>query len=247
MFGASGRSAGPSASAPGATHAAGVPATEVLRSLPERESLDLLRAAGVAVTPSIHVPDAEAAVEAARPFGGHAVALKLDATGMAHKSDLGLVLLGLVGDDEVRSAGRRLLDLGAHHGLAVRGLLVQPMADPGVELIVGMRRDASFGPVVVVGLGGVLAEVLDDVRMALAPMSRQAARDLLDGLRGAAILDGPRGREPADRESVVDIILAVADLAVAREDIVEIDANPVVAAAQGALAVDALVVVRADG
>jgi acyl-CoA synthetase (NDP forming) len=233
--------------APDSTGTAGAPAVGGLRPLPERESLDLLRAAGVAVTPSIHVPDAEAAVEAARPFGGHAVALKLDATGMAHKSDLGLVLLGLVGDDEVRSAGRRLLDLGAHHGLAVRGLLVQPMADPGVELIVGMRRDASFGPVVVVGLGGVLAGVLDDVRMALAPMTRQAARDLLDGLRGAAILDGPRGREPVDRESVVDIILAVADLAVAREDIVEIDANPVIAAAQGALAVDALVVVRADG
>jgi hypothetical protein len=78
-------------------------------------------------------------------------------------------------------------------------------------------------------------------------MTRQAARDLLDGLRGAAILDGPRGREPVDRESVVDIILAVSDLAAAREDIVEIDANPVIAAAQGALAVDALVVVRADG
>ena len=103
-----GASVGPIAHAP-------APASR-LRSLPERESLELLRDAGCAVTPSIHVPDAEAAVEAARPFAGHAVALKLDASDMAHKSDLGLVLLGLVGDDEVRSAGRRLLDLGRHHG-----------------------------------------------------------------------------------------------------------------------------------
>jgi acyl-CoA synthetase (NDP forming) len=218
--------------------------TSQLRSLPERESLDLLRDAGCAVTPSIHVPDAEAAVEAARPFGGHAVALKLDAAGLAHKSDLGLVLLNLVGDDEVRSAARRLLDLGAHNRLAVRGLLVQPMADQGLELIVGMRRDASFGPVVLVGFGGVLAEVLDDVQMALAPMTRAAARAMLAGLRGAALLDGVRGRAAVDRESVVDLILAVADLAAASPDIVEIDANPVIASPDGALAVDALVVVR---
>lgn len=224
----------------------GASAAGTAHPLPERESLELLRAAGVAVTPSIHVPDSEAAVEAARPFGGHAVALKLDAVGMAHKSDLGLVLLGLVGDDEVRSAARRLLDLGTHHGLAVRGLLVQPMADPGVELIVGMRRDASFGPVVLVGVGGVLAEVLDDVRMALAPLTRDAARALLGGLRGAAVLDGVRGRPGVDRERVVDLIVAVAELALARPDIVEIDANPVIASADGALAVDALVVLQ-DG
>jgi acyl-CoA synthetase (NDP forming) len=228
---------------PTSDDAAGAPA---LRALPERESLELLRDAGCAVTPSIHVPDAEAAVEAARPFAGHAVALKLDATGLAHKSDLGLVLLGLVGDDEVRSAGRRLLELGRHHGLAVRGLLVQPMADPGVELIVGMRRDASFGPVVLVGFGGVLAEVLDDVRMALAPLTRDAARALLGGLRGAALLDGVRGRPAVDRERVVDLIVAIAELASARPDIVEIDANPVIASSDGALAVDALVVLR-DG
>jgi acyl-CoA synthetase (NDP forming) len=220
----------------------GPPPPPSVHSLPERESLEVLREAGCAVTPSIHVPDAEAAVEAARPFAGHAVALKLDAVDVAHKADLGLVLLGLVGDDEVRSAGRRLLDLGRHHGLAVRGLLVQPMADPGLELIVGMRRDPSFGPVVLVGFGGILAEVLDDVRMALAPLTRDAARELLAGLRGAALLDGVRGRPAVDRESVVDLLLAVGALAVARPDIVEIDANPVIVSADGAIAVDALVV-----
>ncbi|MFP5341659.1 MAG: acetate--CoA ligase family protein, partial [Candidatus Limnocylindria bacterium] len=222
------------------------PGAAVVRALPERESLEILRAAGCAVTPSIAVPDAEAAVEAARPFSGHAVALKVDAEALAHKSDLGLVLLGLVGDDEVRSAARRLLELGAHHGVAARGLLVQPMADPGVELIVGMRRDPSFGPVVLVGLGGVMAEVLDDVRMALAPLDRAAARELVLGLRGAALLHGPRGRAAVDIDAVVDIVVGVADLAMARPDIVEIDANPVIATPDGALAVDALVVVRSD-
>ncbi len=240
--------AGPATTVPTATTVP--PGTTVVaatvRSLPERESLELLAEAGCAVTPSIAVPDVEAAVEAARPFGGHAVALKLDAAGLAHKSDLGLVLLGLVGDDEVRSAARQLLELGAHHHLEVRGLLVQPMADPGVELIVGMRRDASFGPVVVVGFGGVLAEVLDDVRMALAPVSRHVAHELVMGLRGAALLDGVRGRPAVDVERIVDVVVAVADLAVARPDILEIDANPVIATSDGALAVDALIVVRDD-
>lgn len=225
--------------------AATIPAGTV-RPLPERESLELLAEAGCAVTPSIAVPDVEAAVEAARPFGGHAVALKLDALGLTHKSDLGLVLLGLVGDDEVRSAARQLLELGAHHHLEIRGLLVQPMADAGVELIVGMRRDASFGPVVVVGFGGVLAEVLDDVRMALAPVTRAAARELVMGLRGAALFGGVRGRPSVDVERIVDVVVAVADLAIARPDIQEIDANPVIATSDGALAVDALIVVLDD-
>ena len=107
--------------------------------------------------------------------GGGAVALKLDAVELAHKSDLGLVRLGLVGDDAVRAAAAELLAAARGHGLEVRGLLVEPMAEPGVELIVGLRRDASFGPAVVVGLGGVLTEVLDDVAIRLAPVDHETA------------------------------------------------------------------------
>lgn len=208
----------------------------------ERESLDLLRAAGLTVTAAIAVPDADAAVEAARPLGGHAIALKLDAAGLAHKTDLGLVSLGLVGDDRIRSAADDLLATGRRHGLDIRGLLVEPMADPGVELIVGMRRDPGFGPVVIVGLGGILAEVLDDVAIRLAPVPFHDALAMLDQLRGRRVLDGVRGRPPIDRKAVAEMVVTLSRLALDRPDIVEVDLNPVIASPDGAVAVDALVV-----
>lgn len=211
-------------------------------ALPERESLDLLRAAGVAVTPVIAVPDADAAAEAARPFAGHAVALKLDAVGLVHKSDLGLVRVGLIGDEQIRSAAAELFAAARRHGVDARGLLVEPMADPGLELIVGTRRDASFGPIVVVGLGGILAEVLDDVSIRLAPVATDDALAMLDELRGARLLDGVRGGPPIDRAAVAAIVVALARVAIERPDIVEVDLNPVVASPDGALAVDATVV-----
>jgi acetyltransferase len=217
-------------------------ATPTLRALPERESLDLLRAAGLAVTPAIGVRDAHAAVEAARPLGGHAVVLKVDAIDLPHKTDLGLVRVGVCGDDEVRAAAEELLAAAERQGIDARGLLVEPMADPGVELIVGVRRDQSFGPCVMVGLGGVFTEVLDDVAIRLAPVTRQAAQSMLDDLRGARILDGVRGGLPVDREAIVSLIVDLSRLAVERRDLLEVDLNPVIATPDGAVAVDALVV-----
>jgi acyl-CoA synthetase (NDP forming) len=216
--------------------------TPTSRALPERESLDLLRAAGLAVTPAIGVRDAEAAVEAARPLGGHAVVLKVDANDLPHKSDLGLIRVGVCGDDEVRAAAEELLRAAERQGIDARGLLVEPMADPGVELIVGVRRDQSFGPCVMVGLGGVFTEVLDDVSIRLAPVSRQAAQSMLDDLRGARILDGVRGGLPIDREAVISLIVDLSRLAVERSDLLEVDLNPVIATPDGAVAVDALIV-----
>ena len=135
-----------------------------------------------------------------------------------------------------------LLDTARVHGLAIRGLLVEPMAEPGVELIVGLRRDASFGPAVVVGLGGVLTELRDDVAIRLAPVDRETALGMLAELRGARLLDGVRGGSPVDRGAVADLVVALSRLGGARQDIVEVDLNPVIASARGALAVDALVV-----
>ena len=216
------------------------------RVLAERESLELLREAGLPVTAAVAVRDIDGAVEAARPLAGHAVALKLDAAGLAHKTDLGLVELDLVGDDRIRAAATRLLDAGRRHGLDIRGLLVEPMADPGLELIVGARRDPSFGPVVMVGLGGVLTEVLDDVAIRLAPLDDEAALAMLEDLRGRRLLDGVRGRAAVDRPALAAMIAALSRLVTERDDILEVDCNPVIASSDGVLAVDALVVL-ADG
>lgn len=214
--------------------------------LPERESLELLRTAGLAVVEARVAADAEGAIAAAAALGPGPVVLKLDAVGLAHKSDVGAVRLGLVGSEAVRAAAAELLELGRSGDLDVRGLLVEPMARSGLELIVGATRDPLFGPAVMVGLGGVFTEVLDDVAIRLAPLDRAEALAMLDELRGRPLLDGARGRPAVDREAVADLVVALAQLAWQRPDIVEVDLNPVIAGPDGALAVDALVVLAGD-
>jgi acyl-CoA synthetase (NDP forming) len=118
------------------------------------------------------------------------------------------------------------------------------MAASGVELIVGLRRDAQFGLAVVVGLGGIFTEVLDDVAIRLAPVGHATALAMLDELRGRRILDGIRGRAAVDRDAVADLIVGLSRLATERSDIVEVDLNPVIATPGGAVAVDALVVLE---
>jgi acyl-CoA synthetase (NDP forming) len=231
---------GPTATTEAPGPAAASDALASVRALSEADSLELLRAAGIAVTAAIVAPDPAAAAAAARSFGAGPVALKVHAAGVPHKSEL-----GLASDDVIRAAAEALLAGARSHGLDARGLLVQPMADPGVELIVGLRRDASFGPAVVVGLGGLLTEVLDDVAIRLAPADHETALAMLAELRGTQILDGVRGAPAAHRDSVAALIVGLARLGDARPDILEVDLNPVIASATGALAVDALVVLAA--
>jgi acyl-CoA synthetase (NDP forming) len=231
---------------PGSVSPAGVAAPASPRkpvALSERESLALLAKEGLPVTRAIPVTDAAAAVASARALGGH-VALKLDADGLEHKSDIGGVALGLHGDDEVYRAALALLELGRRRALAVHGLLVEPMAAPGVELILGMRRDPQFGPVVLVGLGGILAEVLDDVAIRLAPLDLTAATAMLDSLRGSAVLRGVRGRPAVDRGALAAMLVTLGRIGVDRPYVLEIDLNPVIATPGGAVAVDALVVME---
>ena len=210
-------------------------------ALSERDSLAIARAAGIPATEAIPVPDAATAVTVARRIG-RPVVLKLDADGLSHKTELGGVALGLQGDDAVYGAALNLFETARRRGIAIRGLLVEPMAAPGTELIVGLRRDPQFGPAVLVGLGGILAEFLDDVAIRLAPLDAATAEAMLDDLRGASLLGGVRGRLPADRAAVARILVALGDLGIARPDILEVDLNPVIVSAAGAIAVDALVV-----
>jgi hypothetical protein len=191
----------------------------------------------------IPATDAAAAVVAAKRIG-RPVALKLDAIGLAHKTDVGGVALALLGDDAVYGAALTLLEAGRRHGLTVRGLLVEAMAGPGIELILGLRRDPQFGPAVLVGIGGILTEVLDDVAIRLAPLDATTADAMLDELRGARLLRGVRGRPAVDRDALVAMLIALGRLGVDRSDILEVDMNPVFASASGAIAVDALVVLE---
>ncbi|MEW6223318.1 MAG: acetate--CoA ligase family protein [Chloroflexota bacterium] len=213
--------------------------------LPERESLERLRAAGVPVTPLRAVPlEAAAAVAAWRDLGGAPVALKLDVAGLAHKTDVGAVRLDLRDEPAIRAAVTALARVAERlgEGPTVRGLLLEPMAAPGLEVIVGGRRDPVFGPAVLVGLGGILAEVIDDVAVLLAPAGADDVRARLAGLRGAPLLRGARGRPGADVDALAGLVAAVGRFLVDNPEVLEVDLNPVIAGPAGAVAVDALVV-----
>jgi acyl-CoA synthetase (NDP forming) len=216
------------------------------RALPERESLERLARAGLPVTAFRAVPaEPDAAVAAWHDLGGGPEVLKLDATDLAHKTEAGGVRLGLADEALIRAAVPELVAAAQRAGATLRGLLVEPMAPAGVELIVGGRRDAVFGPAVLVGLGGILAEVLDDVAVLLAPVRPEVVRSRLESLRGAPVLRGVRGRAGADLDAIARFAAALGDVLAADPEIVEIDCNPVIAGPSGVVAVDALVVADA--
>ena len=198
----------------------------------------LLGAFGVATVESVICGTADAAAEAAAGLGFPAVAKALHPE-LVHKSDQGGVRVGLVGGDEVRRAATQLLDLAPGGRV-----LVQRQAD-GIEVVVGGIRDPHFGPAVMVGLGGVLVELLGDVAFALAPLGPDEARRLLGRLRGFPALAGARGREAVDLDALARVVSAVGDLLVAMPEVAELDLNPVLATAAGCVAVDWRVVVSA--
>ncbi|MFC5750882.1 acetate--CoA ligase family protein [Actinomadura rugatobispora] len=212
--------------------------------LDEEESSRLIAAYGVRCAESRAVADADAAVAAFAELGGP-VAVKLLSDRIGHKSDIGGVRLGLSDTEEIRAAAGDLLALARCEGVPEARLLVQRMAEPGTELIIGIKRDPAFGPVVVAGLGGVLVEVLADSASAAAPVGPETARHLLTGLRGGGLLGAVRGRPPRDVDAAADAVARVswlaADLA---DEIAELDVNPlmVAEAGAGAVAVDCLAV-----
>ena len=217
-------------------------------SLPERESKQVLAAYGIPVIADRTARDADEAVAAARAIG-YPVALKVDSPGILHKTEAGGVRLALFDEAAVREAfGAIIISANRHApGAAIRGVLVQPMAERGVEAIVGARVDALAGPLVVVGLGGVLVELLGDTATAIAPVSVEEARDMILGLRGAKLLAGYRGAPPADLAGLADVVARVSELITdCAEDVAEVDVNPLICRPDGVLALDALIVRKRD-
>jgi hypothetical protein len=184
-----------------------------------------------------------AELDAALETDGLTFPLVLKALGRQHKSEDGGVVLGLRDEDEARSAYAALVA-----ALDPPAVSIEAMVDTslGVEVIVGCVRDARFGPVLMVGLGGVFSEVLADTVLAIAPVSVEHARRLLLSLRGAPLLLGARGREPVDLDALAVTVSRVSHLAAAHPEVSELELNPVVADASGTVALDARVVLGAD-
>jgi acetyltransferase len=185
------------------------------------------------------------AVDAALRMGPP-VALKIEAAAIQHKSDVGGVELGLASEAAVREGYRRIhTRMSQLLGPTTPGaVLVQQMAAPGIEMLLGVKRDPHFGPVVACGFGGIFVELLDDVAIGLPPLTHGEAEGMVRGLRGWPLLDGARGRARADVSALCDAIVALSALTIALGDRVEaIDANPLIVheAGRGIVAVDALV------
>jgi acyl-CoA synthetase (NDP forming) len=212
--------------------------------LSEFDSKAVLAAYGIPVTRDVRCASAAAAARAQRELGGPVV-MKIDSPDIAHKSDLGLVRVGVDGPAAVRLCWDDFMDIAARKAkrAQIEGVLVCETAPRGVETMVGVHRDELFGPAVAFGLGGVLVEVLDDIQVRVPPFDRDEARRMIDATKVSRVLAGARGTKPARVSAVVDVVMKLQRLAIDFADqISEIDVNPLVVTPTGAVALDALVV-----
>jgi acyl-CoA synthetase (NDP forming) len=213
-------------------------------ALSEYASKQLLKAYGIKVSRDVLCDSAAAAVRAASDLG-YPVVMKVSSPDLLHKSDAGLVEVGVSSAKAVRAAYDELLAKArkADRTARVEGVLVCEMVTGGVETLIGVSQDDLFGPVVTMGLGGVFVEVFQDVTFRVPPFDRDEAERALHELRGLALLEGVRGAKPADVNALVDTVMKVQRLALdLAGDVRELDINPLVVRPRGVVALDALVV-----
>jgi acyl-CoA synthetase (NDP forming) len=214
----------------------------------EHAALRCLGASGVPVVPMTLARDADEAVAAARGLD-EKVVLKIASPDIGHKSDIGGVALNLDGADAVRAAFTRIIEAARRNApsAAIDGVLVAPMRARGIEMFVGVSRDAQWGPVLAVGLGGIFVEILQDVALALLPVTPAEVRKMLLGLRGKKLLDGARGIPAADLDAVAEAVARIGDAALGfGPDLAALDVNPLWVRGAQVEALDALCVWR-DG
>lgn len=215
------------------------------RNLVEPEALQLLRDNDITALPFKLAHSKEEAQQAAADFGG-AVVLKIVSPEVIHKSDVGAVKVNLRGWNEVGAAYDEIIDnvKQAVPNANIGGILVVPMAKPGTEVIVGMVRDAQFGPVIMFGMGGVFVEVFKDVSFRVAAFGHTVARQMIEETTAYKILAGTRGEKPKDIDSLANLMVKVSELATKYPEISEIDLNPVRVYEQGISVLDARIMLK---
>ncbi|HHW43507.1 MAG TPA: acetate--CoA ligase family protein [Desulfotomaculum sp.] len=208
------------------------------------EALQILQACGIPVLPARVARNAGEAMEAAESLG-YPVVMKIVSPQITHKSDVGGVRLNLGHARAVEETFSEMVEtvssLAPH--AAIEGVLIQPYRPGGVEVLLGGKRDPSFGPVLVYGLGGIYTELFRDVSFAVAPVSREEALAMIRGTKSYRLLQGFRGQSPADMETLVDCLLRLGQLVVEFPQIREMDINPLLVGPEGAVAVDARITI----
>ena len=215
--------------------------------LTEIEAKQLLKNAGINVVDTRLAKSKTEAVAIAKEIG-LPVVMKIASADVVHKSDAGGVKLGLKTAAQV---GKAYVDImksikAAFPNAKIEGVSVQSMARSGVEVIIGMSKDAQFGPVLMFGLGGVLVEILKDVSFRIVPLVKRDAKEMIREIKGFPLLQGYRGSEPVDVENLENMLLKVSEFIEKTPEIKELDLNPIFAYKDGAVAVDARVILEKD-
>ena len=210
------------------------------KSLSEYESKLLLAEYGIPTTAEAVVTTSDDAVAQASKIG-FPVVLKGSGETISHKTELNLIALDLKSEEEVRQAFN---ELTGNKKAEVKEVLVQQMIKGDRELMVGLTRDAQFGPCVMFGLGGIFTEILEDVAFRVAPLSDYDAGDIMNDIKGKKILEAFRGKPEVDRNILADILKAVGQIGLDNEQVKEIDINPLKLMDGKPVAVDALVVLE---
>ena len=213
--------------------------------LTEIESKQLIKQAGISVSDTRLAISGEEAISISKQFG-FPVVLKIASPDVVHKSDAGGVKVGLKTSKQVGKAYDSIL--GAirqkYPQAMIQGVSVQKMARPGVEVIIGMSKDAQFGPVLMFGLGGIFVEILKDVSFRIVPLAKRDAGEMIKEIKGYPLLQGYRGQEPVDVLNLEELLLKVSDFVEQNPVVKELDLNPIFAYSNGAIAVDARVVLE---
>ena len=215
--------------------------------LTEIEAKELLRQAGISVVDTRLAVSREEAISISEELG-FPVVLKIASWDVVHKSDAGGVKLDLETSQHVGKAYDDILQAvrQKHPEARIQGVSVQIMARPGVEVIIGVSQDTQFGPVLMFGLGGILVEILKDVSFRIVPLARRDAREMVREIKGYPLLEGYRGQEPVDVANLEELILKVSHFVEENPEVQELDLNPVFAYSDGAVAVDARVILKGD-
>ncbi|MFH0846967.1 MAG: acetate--CoA ligase family protein [Chloroflexota bacterium] len=213
--------------------------------LTEIESKELMKEAGIGVVDTFLAASSEEAI-AQCCITGFPVGLKITSPDILHKSDAGGVKLNLKTNEEVTQACEDILTSARRYDPKARihGIAVQKMARPGVEVIIGMTKDPQFGPVLMFGLGGVMVEVIKDVSLRAVPLNPRDAKEMIREIKGYKMLIGFRGQPPVAASVLEDWLLKLSRFVEATPEIKEVDLNPVFAYSDGALAVDARVILE---
>jgi acetate---CoA ligase (ADP-forming) subunit beta len=211
--------------------------------LNEVEAKSLLKKAGIPVVETRLARSKKEAVSISKELG-FPVALKIISPDISHKSDMGGVKLGLANITQVGNAYTEIMSSVSQKmpQARIEGVSVQPMARPGVELIIGMNQDPQFGPVIMFGLGGILVEVLKDVSFRLVPLTRMDAAEMIREIKGFVLLQGFRGQDPVNIPYLEELLVKISDFIEKNPQIKELDLNPLFAYKDSIVAVDARIV-----